>query len=120
MENLFSYGTLQLLQVQLELFDRTLRMEPDALIGFRKEKITIKDEAVIGLSGEEEHVIIGYSGNDSDIIEGAVLSVTRDELERADAYETDGYKRISVTLRSGKSAWVYVKNDKEQKCKHNL
>src|SRR5690242_13362715 len=103
MENLFSYGTLQLVQVQLELFGRKVELMPDALVGFKKEKITIKDETVVGLSGEEEHVIISYSGNDSDVMEGAVLSVTQDELERADAYETDDYKRISVTLRSGKS-----------------
>jgi hypothetical protein len=73
MENLFSYGTLQLKQVQLELFGRTLKMESDALIGFKKDKITIKDKTVVGLSGEEEHVIISYSGNDSDVIEGAVF-----------------------------------------------
>lgn len=108
MENLFSYGTLQLVQVQMELFGRRVELVPDALVGFKKEKITIKDEAVVDISGEEEHVIISYSGNDADVIEGAVLSITPDELERTDAYETDDYKRISVTLRSGKSAWVYV------------
>jgi gamma-glutamylcyclotransferase (GGCT)/AIG2-like uncharacterized protein YtfP len=113
MENLFSYGTLQSIQVQMELFGRTIKMEPDALIGFKKEKITIKDETVVGLSGEEEHVIISYSGNDSDVIEGAVLSVIQDELERADKYETDDYKRIKVTLQSGKQSWVYVKNVKK-------
>jgi len=113
MENLFSYGTLQLEQVQLELFGRTLKMEPDALIGFKKEKIIIKSESVVSLSGEEEHVIIRYTGNDSDVIEGAVLSITLDELNRADAFETDDYKRINVTLRSGKVAWAYVKNDKQ-------
>jgi gamma-glutamylcyclotransferase (GGCT)/AIG2-like uncharacterized protein YtfP len=113
MENLFSYGTLQLEQVQLELFGKTLKMEPDALVGYKKEKIKIKVDAVVNLSGEEEHVIISYSGNDSDVIEGAVLSITKDELEHADEYETADYKRIEVVLKSGKSAWVYVKNDKE-------
>jgi gamma-glutamylcyclotransferase (GGCT)/AIG2-like uncharacterized protein YtfP len=113
MENLFSYGTLQLEQVQLELFGRTLKMEPDALVGFKKEKIIIKDETVVGLSGEEEHVIISYNGNDSDVIAGAVLSITLEELERADKYETDDYKRIQVTLQSGKQSWVYVKSDKK-------
>jgi len=113
MENLFSYGTLQLEQVQLELFKRTIRTEPDALVGYKKEKIKIKVESVVNLSGEEEHVIISYSGNDSDLVEGAVLSITPDELDRADEYETDDYKRVKVTLRSGRSSWVYVKNDKE-------
>jgi gamma-glutamylcyclotransferase (GGCT)/AIG2-like uncharacterized protein YtfP len=113
MENLFSYGTLQMERVQLELFRRTLKMEPDALVGYKKEKIKIKVESVVNLNGEEEHVIISYTGNDTDIIEGAVLSVTQDELEHADDYETHDYKRINVLLRSGKPAWVYVKNDKE-------
>lgn len=112
MENLFSYGTLQFEQVQLELFSRILKMEPDTLAGYKKEMIKIKVESVVNLSGEEEHVIISYTGNDADIIEGAVLSVTQDELKHADDYETHDYKRISVILRSGKSAWVYVKNNK--------
>jgi gamma-glutamylcyclotransferase (GGCT)/AIG2-like uncharacterized protein YtfP len=111
MENLFSYGTLQLEQVQLELFGRILKMEPDALVGYKKEKIKIKVESVVSLSGEEEHVIISYSGNDSDVIEGAVLSITKEELEHADKYETNDYKRITVSLKSGKASWVYVKND---------
>lgn len=113
MENLFSYGTLQLEQVQLDLFGRTLKMEPDALVGYKKGTIKIKLESVVNLSGEEEHVIISYTGDGSDVIEGVVLSVTLDELEYADGYETNDYKRISVILRSGKSAWVYVKNAKE-------
>jgi len=83
------------------------------LIGFKREKIRIKVESVVDVSGEEEHVIISYSGNDSDVIEGMVLSITQDELQHADNYETDDYKRTSVMLRSGKSAWVYIKNDKE-------
>jgi gamma-glutamylcyclotransferase (GGCT)/AIG2-like uncharacterized protein YtfP len=109
MENLFSYGTLQLEQVQQELFERLLHAEADALIGYTKEKIKIKVESVVGLSGEEEHAIISFSGNDADIIEGVVLSVTKDELKRADEYETEDYIRVEVTLRSGKTAWVYVK-----------
>jgi gamma-glutamylcyclotransferase (GGCT)/AIG2-like uncharacterized protein YtfP len=112
MENLFSYGTLQLERVQLELFGRTLKAEHDALIGYKKEKIKIKVESVVNLSGEEEHVVISYTGNGSDVVEGAVLSVAHDELAKADEYETDDYKRTKVTLRSGKSAWVYIKNRK--------
>ena len=112
MEKLFSYGTLQLEQVQLQLFGRTIKMEADVLTGYKKGKIKIKLESVVNLSGEEEHVIISYTGNDSDHIKGVVLSITKDELEHADEYETDDYKRIQVTLKSGKQSWVYVKNDK--------
>lgn len=113
MENLFSYGTLQLVQVQQEVFGRNMQMHPDILVGYKKEKIKIRIEPVVGLSGEEEHVIISYSGNDLDIVDGVVFSVTEEELKHADEYETDDYKRVAVTLRSGKSSWAYVKNDKK-------
>jgi gamma-glutamylcyclotransferase (GGCT)/AIG2-like uncharacterized protein YtfP len=113
MENLFSYGTLQLQRVQLELFGRTVATIPDALVGYKKEMIKIKVESVVSVSGEEEHVIISYTGNSSDIIEGAILSITQDELNEADKYETNDYKRIKADLQSGKTAWVYVKNNKE-------
>jgi hypothetical protein len=36
-------------------------------------------------------------------------AVTAAELAAADAYEVSAYKRIEVVLKSGKSAWVYVK-----------
>ena len=111
MESLFSYGTLQLERVQLETFGRTLEGHPDLLMGYRRETILIKVESVINLSGIEEHTIISYTGKSSDIVEGVVLSITQDELIRADDYETEDYKRIKVKLKSGKEAWVYVKDD---------
>jgi len=37
-----------------------------------------------------------------------VFKVSRKELEQADKYEVADYKRVQVTLQSGKSAWVYV------------
>lgn len=113
MEKLFSYGTLQLESVQMELFGRTIAMAPDSLVGYKKEQIKIKAEPVMNLSGEEEYAVISYTGHDADVIEGVVLSITREELEYADEYETREYKRILVTLKSGKQSWVYVKNDKD-------
>lgn len=109
MENLFSYGTLQLKQVQLELFGRTVATCPDVLVGYKKEMIKIKVESVVNLSGEEEHVVISYTGKHSDIIDGVVLSITEDELNEADKYETNDYKRVEVVLKSGNTSWVYVK-----------
>jgi hypothetical protein len=38
-----------------------------------------------------------------------VFEITPDELKQADDYEVDSYKRVAVTLQSGKNAWVYVK-----------
>ena len=41
-------------------------------------------------------------------IEGLVLRLTDDDLAKADAYETEAYTRIEVTLVSGRRAFVYV------------
>lgn len=40
-------------------------------------------------------------------MESFVITVTGEELERIDAYETEPYKRSEVVLESGKRAWVY-------------
>jgi len=41
-------------------------------------------------------------------VDGIVFTITEAELVAADAYEVDDYRRISVPLRSGPYAWVYV------------
>ena len=107
-ENLFTYGTLQLEDVQLETFGRKLDGEPDALPGYKLAMITIMDEAFVVKSGTANHRNLQFTGNASDFVEGAVLHVTQNELERADTYEPEGYERVRVQLRSGASAWVFI------------
>jgi len=107
-EELFTYGTLQLEEVQLETFGRRLEGRPDALIGYRLVMITIEDEAFVIKSGTANHRNIQFTGNPSDVVEGKVFTVTTDELGRGDAYEPEGYARVLVTLKSGTSAWVYL------------
>jgi gamma-glutamylcyclotransferase (GGCT)/AIG2-like uncharacterized protein YtfP len=113
MENLFSYGTLQLVSVQQDTFGRLLNGFNDSLIGFKLTYITITDEAVLASSGQKEHPIIHYTSNTTDAIKGMVFEITEQELQQADMYEVADYKRIAVTLASGKSAWVYVSKDVE-------
>ena len=110
-ENLFTYGTLQLEEVQLETFGRRLDGKPDALIGYRLVMITIQDHDFVNKSGTAEHRNLQFTGNSSDIVQGIVFVVTTKELAQADAYEPEGYKRKLVQLRSGKSAWVYLATD---------
>ena len=107
-EHLFSYGTLQLAAVQEACFGRTLPMIPDALPGFRVETVTIVDPDVIETSGSDQHPILRRSTNVADVVDGSVLELTSVELRAADAYEVDDYRRIEVTLTSGRRAWVYV------------
>ena len=110
MHRLFSYGTLQQADVQIELFGRRLDGEADALTGFVVGTLTITDEAVVALSGEEVHLVLRRGASD-DRIAGVTLQVTDAELIAADAYETEDYRRITVTLESGREAFVYVAAD---------
>ena len=107
-ENLFSYGTLQLEDVQLETFGRKLDGKPDALSGYKLVMITITDEDFVIKSGTANHRSLQFTGNSSDVVEGTVLNVSKHELERADAYEPEGYERVRAQLRTGGRAWVFV------------
>ena len=107
LHRLFSYGTLQLADVQIELFGRCLQGEADALTGFVVGTLQITDETVVALSGKEVHLVLRPGGL-ADRIAGVALQVTDAELIAADAYEADDYRRITVTLESGREAFVYV------------
>ncbi|NMO01168.1 gamma-glutamylcyclotransferase [Gordonia sp. TBRC 11910] len=107
MHHLFSYGTLQLPDVQAATFGRRLTGRPDAIVGFRSELLTITDPLVIERSGSERHPIL-VRGNSSDVIEGTTFTIDDTDLVAADEYEVDDYTRIEVPLRSGGVGWVYV------------
>ena len=108
MENLFTYGTLQLEAVQLSTFGRKLEGKPDALVGYRLVMIKIEDEAFVVKSGTADHRNLQFTGNASDLVEGIVFEVTIEELEHSDAYEPEGYERVAVQCRSGLRAWIYL------------
>ncbi|NML04240.1 gamma-glutamylcyclotransferase family protein [Sphingomonas sp. G-3-2-10] len=105
---LFSYGTLQLDNVQQMLFGRRIEMTDDALLGFESVTITITDPAVVGASGTETHLALIPAAPDA-AIPGKTLAITEADLPAVDTYEGDNYRRVEVTLASGATAWVYVK-----------
>jgi gamma-glutamylcyclotransferase (GGCT)/AIG2-like uncharacterized protein YtfP len=107
-ESLFSYGTLQTEAVQLATFGRRLEGRSDVLVGYSLTMIRIKDQNFVATSGSAHHSNIQFTGLATDLVEGTVFTVTRKELERADAYEPAGYKRVLAQLGSGMNAWVYV------------
>ena len=107
-QNLFTYGTLQTEEVQLATFGRRLEGHTDALPGYTLKTIEIRDEDFVVKSGTAIHRNLQFTGDPSDFVEGTVYSVTQQELEQADTYEPDGYKRVLVQLRSGAKAWVYL------------
>jgi len=107
-ERLFTYGTLQQEQVQLDTFGRRLNGTADALVGYRLRMIRIDDHDFIVASGTADHRNLEFTANTEDVVEGTVFTVTHAELEQADAYEPAGYTRQLVQLRSGLNAWVYL------------
>ena len=108
-ENLFSYGTLQREAVQLATFGRRLKGKPDALSGYILTSIPIRNSNVDPHSGDTHHRNIQFTGNPSDLVEGTVFTLTKNEIEQADEYEKAAdYKRVLVQLKSGANAWVYL------------
>ncbi len=107
-ENLFSYGTLQLVPVQLSTFGRTLEGTPDELPGFSRSMVRIEDPNVVETSGQTHHPIVRFTGSDADRVAGSVFRITHQELLNADKYEVAAYRRIAVVLASGIRAWVYI------------
>ncbi|MGE5624501.1 MAG: gamma-glutamylcyclotransferase family protein [Bacillota bacterium] len=106
-EKLFSYGTLQHESVQLANFGRRLKGRPDVVVGWRLSTVEIRDPTVLAQSGLAVHKIL-VPGNPTDEVSGVVFEVSPKELEAADGYETDAYKRVKVRLKSSTEAWVYV------------
>ncbi|TEU25095.1 MAG: gamma-glutamylcyclotransferase [Gammaproteobacteria bacterium] len=108
MELLFSYGTLQNIEVQLETFGRELTGVKGQLLGYQLEMVEIKDQTVVDLSGETHHPIAVATDDSKDEIPGMVFEITVQELARSDEYEVDEYQRVLGSFKSGKQAWVYV------------
>lgn len=102
LEYLFTYGTLQDIQVQEYIFGRTLNGVTDIVLGFRK-----MENAVYG-----RYPLVLQTEKLEDEVEGKVYEVTEIELKKADIYETSAYKRKKFQLKSGNVAWIYVENSK--------
>jgi hypothetical protein len=106
---LFSYGTLQQEDVQLSTFGRKLSGQQDALPKFEPSLVRIEDPRVVASLGRTHHDNVTFNGNSKSRVTGTVFEVTDEELALADRFELAFfYRRVAVTLESGKQAWVYV------------
>jgi gamma-glutamylcyclotransferase (GGCT)/AIG2-like uncharacterized protein YtfP len=108
-EYLFSYGTLQEEKVQRAVFGKAVAGKPDAIVGYDLVPVTISNHEAVAISGKAVHTTLIPAKGESAPIEGVVFHITADDLAAADRYESAEYKRISVVLRSGIEAWVYVR-----------
>jgi len=109
LEKLFSYGTLQQENVQIETFGRSLVGYPETILGYRLDSVIIDDPYVVELSGKHIHLMLILSENPQDCVKGTVFDITPDELKRADAYEVSAYKRVLASTQSGEKVWIYAK-----------
>lgn len=105
---LFSYGTLRLEGVQRATFGRRMPMRAATLTGYVLDTVAITDPHVVAVSGSAEHPFARATGDPRDMVDGAVLELTDDDLLAADDYEVEDYTRVAVTLASGETAWLYV------------
>ncbi|SHG45250.1 Gamma-glutamyl cyclotransferase, AIG2-like [Chryseobacterium oranimense] len=108
MAYLFSYGTLQKEQVQIETFGRILEGEKDILTGYKLGSVEITDPEVLRKSNQQYHPILEFSGNTEDEVEGILFQVTDQEILQADEYEVEDYRRIETVFKSGKSGFIYI------------
>ena len=114
MEYLFSYGTLQQNNVQLENFGRILEGSKDVLPRYVVKELEITDEKVLSISNERFHPILFFTNNEKDEVKGTVYKITSTELLKADDYEVDDYERREAILKSGIKSWLYEdKNSKK-------
>lgn len=105
---LFSYGTLQLREVQLATYGRELEGSPDVLPGYRLERLPDRDPEAVRISGAKTHMVARRTGDPADRVPGMVFLLTPQELEATDRYEGTDYARAELPLQSGRRAFVYV------------
>lgn len=110
---LFSYGTLQLKNVQIENYGRLLKGEKDVLSDYKLDKLQITDKEVLRKSDKTFHPIAVKTGSPNDFIEGTIYEITETELKATDEYEVSNYIRVSETFLSGRQAWIYVAKEEK-------
>jgi gamma-glutamylcyclotransferase (GGCT)/AIG2-like uncharacterized protein YtfP len=105
MEQLFSYGTLQSKEIQMQVFNKLLSGTEDKLLGYKLKDFQIEEEF-----GMEDYFVAIPSENPSDAINGIAFTVSSEDLTKADQFESNAYKRVQITLKSGIVAWIYLEN----------
>jgi hypothetical protein len=105
---LFSYGTLQQENVQIETYGRILKGVRGILCGYLLQQVRITNPDVLAKSEKEFHPIAVKTDNPDDTIEGIIFEITDDELAFTDAYEVDDYQRVQENFGKHGTAWVYV------------
>lgn len=102
---LFTYGTLQHPEIQLQVFGKSLEGTTDSLPNYMLGTIQLPEND----PEANTYFIAIYTGNPNDCVEGIWYTITPQNLSAIDNYEGPDYERVSVILKSGKEALVYRK-----------
>ena len=106
---IFSHGSLQQPDVQVSIYGRALRVEPDELLDCIRTRVEVPPWHKAAATGTTHYANVEFAAGSGGRVAGMVFEVTDAELLLTDAYEQDAeYVRILVRLASGRSAWVYV------------
>lgn len=105
---LFTYGSLQSPQVQLDTFGRVLSGVDDVMPGYTVDYLHVADTPADRAGDRVGFPILRPTGDPLDKVVGVAAWVSEDELESADEYEAERYLRVQVELASGRVAWVYI------------
>ena len=101
--NLFVYGTLATGETLKNILGRDVPGMPATLDGYDGSKtITIENESYPAAEKNTE-----YS------IQGLLVEVTPEELEKLDVWETDAYRRKEVELTNWIEAWIYLNKNSD-------
>jgi gamma-glutamylcyclotransferase (GGCT)/AIG2-like uncharacterized protein YtfP len=100
---LFVYGTLATGETRKNILDRDVPGIPATLDGYDGSKMVTIDS---------EHYPAAEKNTECSI-QGLLIEVTSEDLEKLDFYETDAYKRKEVELSNGIKAWIYLNKNSE-------
>ena len=101
--NLFVYGTLTTDEALKNVIGRDVLGIPARLDGYDGSKtITIENESYPVAEKNTECSI-----------QGLLVEITPEELEKLDAWETDAYRRKEVELTNGIKAWIYLNKNSD-------
>ena len=100
--NLFVYGTLTTDGTLKNVIGRDVPGMPVTLDGYVSKAITIENESYPAAEKNTECSI-----------QGLLVEITPEELEKLDVYETDAYRRKEVELTNGIKAWIYLNKNSE-------
>ena len=106
---IFSYGSLQEEAVQLSIYGRALRGEPDELLDCVCTQIKVPKWHKAAANGVTHYANVSFTPGSGSRVAGTVLELSDSELAASDGYERDAeYVRVMTTLASGRRAWVYL------------